>query len=501
MLHKHPKMQCGLARRIFGRNGRGSRLGNFCWVLAFVVLSGRIAPQVFAAEMQLQILHEFFPGGTNLTLPDGRLVQANDGEFYGAASVGYGAPGGYGAVFKITSRGNTTVLCNFNAFDYPPPPYDLFPLPVAGLDQLPTGEFYGVFRAPGLGSGVFRFRTNGTPLLEFLIDGIEGNLVGPLTHDGIGNLYCETAQGGSNGMGSLVKFATNEVLTTLHSFNGTNGATPFGSLLLASDGNLYGTTSYGGTGYLTGNAATGYGTVFRATTNGTLTTLFYFAGTNGAQPHAGLTLGTDGNLYSTTVSGGDYGHGTVFKLTPTGTLTVLTSFDGTNGAGPYSGVTEGWDGKFYGVTAYGGMTTTNSYLGSFGTIYCVTTNGQFNVIARFDGTNALNPSTEFLLANDGNLYGLAFDEYKKLSLDGNAGTFFRLAQVPSVTSLSRSNGNVNLEWTAFTNGVYRVERRTSLDTGGWTGFETNIISTGAIARFTDPSPMLAANYYRVVLLP
>src|SRR5258708_39982869 len=104
----------------------------------------------------------------------------------------------------------------------------------------------------------------------------------------------------------------------LFHFNGQNGAHPtsFSGLVQAGDGNLYGTTLFGGSNFTGG--LSGQGTVFKITTNGVLTTLVFFNGTNGSVPYGGLTLGTDQNLYGTTDSGGAFSTGTVFKVTMEG---------------------------------------------------------------------------------------------------------------------------------------------------------------------------------------
>src|ERR1019366_4013422 len=121
-----------------------------------------------------------------------------------------------------------------------------------------------------------------------------------------------------------------QTLVTLYSFcaqqNCADSDYPRAGLVQATDGNFYGTTFYGGT--------QGFGTVFKITPSGTLTTLNSFAGyqTDGANPHAGLVQGTDGNFYGTTEDGGRNYDGTVFKITPAGTLTTLHSFDGSDGA-------------------------------------------------------------------------------------------------------------------------------------------------------------------------
>jgi uncharacterized repeat protein (TIGR03803 family) len=106
-----------------------------------------------------------------------------------------------------------------------------------------------------------------------------------------------------------------QTFTTLLSFDGTNGANPeFVSLVQGVDGDLYGTTSNGG--------ANTFGTVFKATPAGLLTTLHNFDGADGAEAEAGLVLAIDGNFYGTTERGGKHHNGTVFRITPEGELTT-----------------------------------------------------------------------------------------------------------------------------------------------------------------------------------
>jgi uncharacterized repeat protein (TIGR03803 family) len=139
------------------------------------------------------------------------------------------------------------------------------------------------------------------------------------------------------------------ILTTLHSFDGTNGRNPYADgLVQGTDGNFYGTTFNGG--------ANGHGTMFKITPGGILTTLHSFHGTdgNGTSPQARLVQGTDGNFYGTTSIGGGHNKGTVFKITPGGTLTTLHRFHGTDGSYPYAGLVQGTDGNFYGTTLIGG---------------------------------------------------------------------------------------------------------------------------------------------------
>ena len=138
-------------------------------------------------------------------------------------------------------------------------------------------------------------------------------------------------QGGSSGYGTVFQVTTNGTMTTLVSFNITNGAYPY-ALTLGDDGNYYGTTFEGGSSSY--GTFKGYGTVFKVMTNGSLTTMVSFNYANGAYPNAALTLGSDGNFYGTTGEGGSGDYGTIFQVTTNGTMTTLVSFNSTNGGGP-----------------------------------------------------------------------------------------------------------------------------------------------------------------------
>ena len=162
-----------------------------------------------------------------------------------------------------------------------------------------------------------------------------------------GSFYGTTSAGGVHGYGTVFKITPAGRLTSLHSFeSATNGANPNAGLVQATDGNFYGTTSGGG--------VNGHGTVFKITTSGRLTTLHSFDSTDGAAPIAGLVQATDGNFYGTTSEGGINGYGTVFKLNPARRLTTLHNFDLTDGATRIAGLVQATDGNFYGTTYEGG---------------------------------------------------------------------------------------------------------------------------------------------------
>ena len=190
------------------------------------------------------------------------------------------------------------------------------------------------------------------------------------------------------------------VITTLHSFKTAAGGAQPNALVLGRDGNLYGTTAGGGTG--------GHGTVFRFTTNGVLTTLYSFNGTDtGSVPYASPVQGSDGNLYGTTSHGGVFNAGTAYKLTPDGVFTSFHSFyhgdtdHGIDGLFPTE-VTQGSDGNLYGMTPHGGW-------GDNGVVFRFSTSGVFANIHYFLGgsSDALFPNGPLVQGTDGDYYGMA----------------------------------------------------------------------------------------------
>lgn len=233
------------------------------------------------------------------------------------------------------------------------------------------------------------------------------------------------------------------VLTTLVSFDGTNGGFPIGSLVQSQDGNVYGVTENGG--------AFNSGTVFKLTPDGTLTTLANFDSTNGAGPHAGMVQGSDGSFYGTTVYGGQYGaflgNGAVFKITPDGQLTTLVSFGGTNGAAPQAELVEGADGNFYGTTSDGGLYTNQFMPGSsfgWGTIFRVTPTGELTTLVNFNGANGGKPWAPLTLGPDGDFYGTTRTGGPYTNWTGSgytgAGTFFKVDAAGNLTTLLYFDG-------------------------------------------------------------
>jgi uncharacterized repeat protein (TIGR03803 family) len=217
-----------------------------------------------------------------------------------------------------------------------------------------------------------------------------------------GNLYGTTQYGGSgtcsDGCGTVFKLSLSGTLTTLHSLNrSTSGAWPTAGLAQATNGDLYGTVYLGGSG--------DDGTVLRITTSGKVTILHSFAGTDGSTPYATLILGTDGDLFGTTYTGGANGvGGTVFKITPDGTLKTLYSSASVYWE-PFAGLVQATNGDFYGTTQYGGTGSCNN---GCGTIFKIPAAGTLTTVYSFVGQDGSPPwpYAPLIQATSGEIYGM-----------------------------------------------------------------------------------------------
>ena len=246
--------------------------------------------------------------------PMAPLVHGADGNFYGTTTAGgTGCDGwGCGTFFKITPAGALTTLYSFCTQPNCSDGND----PSGTLVQIANGDFYGT---TSLNGTVFKVTPNGvlTTLYSFCAqppncpDGYYP--YSGLVQASDGNFYGTTSSGGANGGGTVFRITSTGALTTLHNFEGypMDGFQPYAGLVQASDGNFYGTTYNGGAG---NNCNNGCGTVFKMTPSGTLTTLHSFDGTDGTLPYGGLVQAPDGFFYGTTNAGGSYGYGTVFRV-------------------------------------------------------------------------------------------------------------------------------------------------------------------------------------------
>jgi uncharacterized repeat protein (TIGR03803 family) len=289
--------------------------------------------------------------------PSAGVVQASDGNFYGTTEGG--GANGYGTVFRVTKGGALTTLHSFcSVFCANPDGANVN----AGLIQASDGALYGATQSPGT---IFQITLKGdfTTIYSFTGQGP----VGALLQSDNGLLYGTAYSAGAYGKGSVFSFTLGGGLATLYSFcqeaGCPDGSLPMASLIRGTDGYFYGTTFTGGAG-----ADGGYGTVFKISPAGKLTTLHSFEQSDGANPYAPLVQATDGNFYGTTNTGNGSFAGTVFQITPSGTLTTLVSETSlSSGASPTGGLMQYTDGNLYGTTNTGGVEAVGDI--SYGTVY------------------------------------------------------------------------------------------------------------------------------------
>jgi uncharacterized repeat protein (TIGR03803 family) len=323
------------------------------------------------------------------------LVQSTNGDLYGTTCCG--AINFSGTVFKITPGGTLTTLYSF-------------------CSQ----------------SGC----TDGDGPQAALVQATNGDLYGTTI---VGGAYCASV----GGCGTVFKITPGGTLTTLHSFCSQSGC-PDGSgpgaLIQATNGDFYGVTAFGG--------ANGYGTVFKTTETGTLTTLYSFCAqsgcTDGAGPYAGLLQAPNGDFYGTTEDGGGcavgppgQGCGTMFKITPSGTLTTLHIFCSQGGVfcsdGRYpSAVVQAANGDFYGTTDGGGAN-------NGGTVFKITLGGTLTTLYSFCAqsgcTDGESPAAGLVQASDGNFYGTTWVGGADTFGGNDGGTIFKITPGGTLTTL------------------------------------------------------------------
>ena len=445
------------------------------WMLVVSIATLVVSTSVRIEAQTLQTLALFT--GTNGLYPRFSLVAGNDGNLYGTTTAG--GDSGKGTFFRLTSDGSLTTLASFQT-DTPSGPLAL------GLD----GNFYGMAMPSNGFWSVVRAGTNGAVLTLASFMATNGTSPpGQLVLGGDGSFYGTTLD--FNLDVTVVRVSTNGQVSTVGSLNYYAGNVF--PLVLGEDGAFYGTTVFGGSGY---------GTVFKVTTNGVLNPLVYFDGTNAAYPSGGLILGNDGNFYGTTGSGGDMtppytsGRGTIFKMTSEGTLSRLAFFTGNDGMFPEGELTLGKDGNFYGVTMGDGTR-------NYGTVFLATTNGALLTLAHFDVTNGASPVASLAFGSDDNLYGTTpRGGATNLTDTIGEGTLFRLA-LPPVMVISQPQHQTNYAGTTARFSVVATSANPFV--AQWQKDGTNLVDGGRISGVTNSTLTLAdvlaadAGTYNVVL--
>jgi len=470
-----------------------------------------------------------FGSGTNGNRPLAALAEGADGNLYGTTS--YGGAEGVGSVFKMTLDGTLTPLYSFTgAADgaYP------FTALVPGTD----GNFYGAAEDPySSNEHIFKMTPDGL-LANFysFSGGADGDSpVGALVQGGDGNFY-GMAEGGALGYGNVFKLTPGGTLTTLYTFaNGTDGSAPAGALAQGTDGNFYGVTERN---TLAGYAF--YGTIFRITPAGQLTTLYLLNFRDGAYPRAGLIQGSDGNFYGTAygeTSGVGIrpppGNGTIFRISPSGAFTMLVALDGFNaGAHPTAALVEGVDGSLYGTTTTGGVS-------GFGTVFQLSftsapqitshpanrtavagTTAQFSVAVagapplsyqwRKNGTNLTDGANRsganarvLTLSNvapaDNGNYSVIVSN--SLGSVPSADALLTVVSPPVFQTIRLTNGTVTLTWSATAGQKYQLQYKSILHSANWASLGNVVTATNAIATASDAIGESSQRFYRVVPSP
>jgi uncharacterized repeat protein (TIGR03803 family) len=300
--------------------------------------------------------------------PSGNLVLDSRDNLFGTTNGGgpYGPPGyGGGTVFEVP-RGSSSIadLVFFN------PMNSNGGSPQGGLVADSSGDLFGTtsIGGPGQGGTVFeipRGSSSLTTLATFDVNSGGYGPMGSLVVDSAGNLFGTTTGGGPYGTVFEVAKGSGNI-TTLANFNGNNGAGPTGTLTEDSNGNLFGTTQAGGT--------YGLGNVFEVQKgSGNVTSLASFNISDGNTPLGGVIEDSSGNLFGTVSSlqyyGGGIGYGDIFEVAQgSGTITTLVKFNGSNGAFPAAGLVEDSSGNLYGTTTQGGPSWIGSGSG-YGTVF------------------------------------------------------------------------------------------------------------------------------------
>jgi uncharacterized repeat protein (TIGR03803 family) len=353
--------------------------------------------------------------GSDGEIPMEALTQGVDGSLYGTTNDGSDNDG---TVFKLTRAGALTTVYSFCTS--PGCPDGSHP---SGLILGKDGNFYGTTYGggPNENGTVFKITHAGTltTLYSFCANPPtcpDGALPrAPLILANDGNFYGTTTIGGqgcrsAGGCGTVFKISPAGVLTTLHRFTALEGAYPTGGMIEARNEKFYGTAYQGGANC---GASGGCGTIFEMTGSGALKTLYSFCVRTNCSDGNGptsLIQASDGSYYGTTLTGGvrcsQYMTpcGTVFRITSTGKLTTLHGFNLTDGANPNGAIIQATDGLFYGTTWYGGNMSACPDSGC-GTIYRMTARGAVRTLHSFQNTDGAVPFAGLLQATNGVFYG------------------------------------------------------------------------------------------------
>lgn len=367
---------------------------------------------ILLTPVQAQTFHVIhaFSGPADGANPTAGVTMDAAGNLYGTTRDG--GPYGYGTVFKLAHRGSNWVLSRLYAFATDPDGE----FPWGGITVGPDGSLFGTTEQGGYDYGsVFVIRPPArvppsisspwqeTLIHKFYVQGDEGTNphYGYVAFDHLGSLYGTNAYGGAHGGGTVYQLTPGSdgwTESVIFSFSLTEGYFPEDGVLLDQSGNIYGTTIYGGD--------YGVGVAYElvpAEGGWQWKTLYAFqGGDDGAQPYGGLIIDTEGNLYGTTITGGSGGGGTVFELSPTQgswTYKLLHSFNGSTG--PQASLSMDAAGSLYGTTYLGGAYG----WGSVFKLAPVNGSWTYSTLHDFADSDGGKPLCNVTVDSQGNLYG------------------------------------------------------------------------------------------------
>ena len=334
-----------------------------------------------------EIIYNFAAGGG----PMGSLMQASNGKLYGMTANG--GSDGKGTLFEYDLASSTfTKKLDFDGTDKGA-------YPNGSLIQASNGKLYGMAQAGGTNAKGVLFEydpTSDTYTKKLDFDGTNGSYpLGDLVQATNGKLYGMTANGGDNDLGVLFEYdPASGTFTKKLNFDGANmGSYPKGSLMLATNGKLYGMTQYGGSNDL--------GVLFEYDpTSATYAKKINFDGVNmGSYPKGSLMQATNGKLYGMTSYGGtSITGGTLFEYDPTSaTYTKKVDLGSNTGGKPYGSLMQASNGKLYGMSTYGGAS-------NYGTFFEYDPASEtFTKKLDFNGINGGRPYYSALIETDGNV--------------------------------------------------------------------------------------------------
>lgn len=386
-------------------------------VVAAGVLTLFTVQSARAQTYTLRTLYSF-QSGSDGAQPTG-VIRYHAGNLYGTTSSGGNAScnsGGCGTVYKVNNAGKETVLHIFSGSDGMQP--------LGGVLRDANGNLYGTTfegGADNLGT-VFKVSDTGkeTVLKNFTPGHSARYSTSPLIQDADGSFYGTGSYGGAHDGGAVFKVSKTGQETVLYSFckqhqeGCPDGEIPNAGVIKDAEGNLYGTTQWGGSNGDGCDSQQGCGVVFKLSKSGEQTVLYSFTGgADGGVPYGGLTQDADGNLYGTAYEGGlkgcfGFGCGVVFKVSKTGEETVLYSFTGgADGGNPFVGLIRDAEGNLYGTTTYGGLKNCGQY--TCGVVFELSKTGTETVLYTFTGgADGRWPQSPLVRDNKWNLYGTTF---------------------------------------------------------------------------------------------